>query len=168
MTNLELAGFRKLLVAKLAELARAVQNREGIEIERNADALDEVQGAAERNSSSAIWIASHGSCATCEEPLRASTIAPGAFACVVKKTSTRSGSMPCPGPRTAFLARNGPIGRVTAKTNTCCSRTSRFWFSSSQNLESGGLVNRGVVGPCDKHCDGVSACSWGDRHHARA
>lgn len=48
MTNLELAGFRKLLVAKLAELARAVQNREGIEIERNADALDEVQGAAER------------------------------------------------------------------------------------------------------------------------
>lgn len=48
MTNLELAGYRKLLVAKLVELARAVQDREGIEIERNADELDEVQGAAER------------------------------------------------------------------------------------------------------------------------
>lgn len=48
MTELELATFRTLLAAKLTELALAVQNREGIEIERNADALDEVQGASER------------------------------------------------------------------------------------------------------------------------
>ena len=48
MTKTELAKFRKFLEDKLAELSEVVRNREGIAIEKNADALDEVQHAAER------------------------------------------------------------------------------------------------------------------------
>jgi len=48
MTTLELANYKQLLQDKLAELSVVVRNREGIAIEKNADALDEVQHAAER------------------------------------------------------------------------------------------------------------------------
>jgi DnaK suppressor protein len=48
MTKTELAKFRKFLEDRLAELSEVVRNREGIVIEKNADALDEVQHAAER------------------------------------------------------------------------------------------------------------------------
>jgi DnaK suppressor protein len=59
MTKVELAKYRKLLVDKLAELSVVLQKREGIAIERNADALDEVQGATEREL--AIRNLDHGS-----------------------------------------------------------------------------------------------------------
>ena len=48
MTNAELKAYKKILVAKQAELVSALRNREGIEIEKSPDALDEVQRAAER------------------------------------------------------------------------------------------------------------------------
>jgi DnaK suppressor protein len=48
MTRAELSKQRKLLEDKLAELSMVVRNREGIAIEQNADALDEVQNAVER------------------------------------------------------------------------------------------------------------------------
>ena len=48
MTKTELKRFRKILEEKQAELARVLRNREAIAIEKSADALDEVQNAAER------------------------------------------------------------------------------------------------------------------------
>ena len=48
MTKTEFDRFSNLLTARQAELARAVALREGIVIERTADALDEVQFAAAR------------------------------------------------------------------------------------------------------------------------
>ena len=48
MTKSEFDGFSERLRAKQAELARALALREGITIERTADALDEVQFAAAR------------------------------------------------------------------------------------------------------------------------
>jgi len=48
MTKSEFDRFSDLLTAKQAELARAVALREGIVIERSADAFDEVQFAAAR------------------------------------------------------------------------------------------------------------------------
>ena len=48
MTKTELAKYKKFLEDRLAELSEVVRNREGIAIEKNADALDEVQHAAER------------------------------------------------------------------------------------------------------------------------
>ncbi len=48
MTKSELKKFKEILEAKQAELARVLRNREGIAIEKSADALDEVQYAAER------------------------------------------------------------------------------------------------------------------------
>ena len=48
MTKVELTKYKNFLEDKLAELSEVVRNREGIAIEKNADALDEVQHAAER------------------------------------------------------------------------------------------------------------------------
>ena len=48
MTQAELNKFKNILEAKQAELAQFVRNREGIAIEKSADALDEVQYATER------------------------------------------------------------------------------------------------------------------------
>jgi DnaK suppressor protein len=48
MTKSELNRFRKTLDARQSELAKVLRNREGITIEKSADALDEVQHAAER------------------------------------------------------------------------------------------------------------------------
>ena len=48
MTKAELTKYRNFLGEKLTELSEVVRNREGIAIEKNADALDEVQHAAER------------------------------------------------------------------------------------------------------------------------
>src|ERR1035437_10109803 len=49
MTKAELTKYKKFLSDKLMELSEVVRNREGIVIEKNADALDEVQHAAERD-----------------------------------------------------------------------------------------------------------------------
>src|SRR5580692_5040406 len=48
MTNGELNKYRNVLEAKQSELVQLVRNREGIAIEKAADAFDEVQYATER------------------------------------------------------------------------------------------------------------------------
>jgi DnaK suppressor protein len=48
MTNNELNKFKKILQDKQDELEHVVRNRDGIAIEKSADALDEVQHASER------------------------------------------------------------------------------------------------------------------------
>ncbi len=48
MTKTELKKYKKTLEAKQAELANVLRNRDAIAIEKSADALDEVQHAAER------------------------------------------------------------------------------------------------------------------------
>ncbi|HTS24974.1 MAG TPA: TraR/DksA family transcriptional regulator [Bryobacteraceae bacterium] len=48
MTRTELDRFQAILGAKHAEVARAMGRREGLTIERTADALDEVRFAADR------------------------------------------------------------------------------------------------------------------------
>ena len=48
MTKTELNKYKALLEAKQAELAGGLRNRDGIAIEKTADALDEVQLAGER------------------------------------------------------------------------------------------------------------------------
>ena len=48
MTKTEMNKFKHILDAKQAEVARVLRNREAIAIEKSADALDEVQYAAER------------------------------------------------------------------------------------------------------------------------
>src|ERR1700719_1934104 len=48
MTKSELNKFKHTLEAKQAELEQFLRNREGITIEKSADALGEVQHAAER------------------------------------------------------------------------------------------------------------------------
>lgn len=48
MTKAELQKFKQILETKKDELERIVRNRDGITIEKSADALDEVQHASER------------------------------------------------------------------------------------------------------------------------
>jgi DnaK suppressor protein len=48
MTKTELKKYKKTLETKQAELATVLRNRDAIAIEKSADALDEVQHAAER------------------------------------------------------------------------------------------------------------------------
>ena len=48
MTKTELNKFKKILEAKQDELEQIVRKRDAITIEKSADALDEVQHAAER------------------------------------------------------------------------------------------------------------------------
>ena len=48
MTNAETKKYREILEAKQSELIYLLRNREGIEIEKSPDALDEVQRASER------------------------------------------------------------------------------------------------------------------------
>jgi DnaK suppressor protein len=49
MAETELNKFKKILESRQAELETIVRNRDGIVIEKSADALDEVQYAAERD-----------------------------------------------------------------------------------------------------------------------
>jgi DnaK suppressor protein len=49
MAETELNKFKKILESRQAELEKLVRNRDGIVIEKSADALDEVQYAAERD-----------------------------------------------------------------------------------------------------------------------
>jgi DnaK suppressor protein len=48
MTKAELSKFKKILEARQEELEQVVRKRDAITIEKSADALDEVQHAAER------------------------------------------------------------------------------------------------------------------------
>jgi DnaK suppressor protein len=47
--NGEMAGLRKVLERKEAELAHVLRKREGIAIEKSADQMDEIQYATERD-----------------------------------------------------------------------------------------------------------------------
>ena len=87
MTKTELNKYKALLEAKRAELAGGLRNREGIAIEKTADALDEVQLAGERELAirnldresnllrnvrlalSRIADGSYGTCLHCEEEI---------------------------------------------------------------------------------------------------
>ena len=87
MTKNELNKYKTLLEAKQAELAGGLRNREGIAIEKTADALDEVQLAGERELAirnldresillrnvraalSRIADGSYGTCLHCEEDI---------------------------------------------------------------------------------------------------
>jgi DnaK suppressor protein len=48
MTRSELNEYRNVLEVQQAELVQLIRNRDGIAIEKSADALDEVQNATER------------------------------------------------------------------------------------------------------------------------
>lgn len=48
MTKSEMGKYKRTLESKQVELSRFLRNRDGIAIDRSADALDEVQRAAER------------------------------------------------------------------------------------------------------------------------
>jgi DnaK suppressor protein len=48
MTKTEVNKYRQILESRKKELAQVLRNRDGITIEKSADALDEVQHAAER------------------------------------------------------------------------------------------------------------------------
>jgi DnaK suppressor protein len=85
--------FRKILEAKQAELAQVLRNREAIAIEKSADAIDEVQHAAERELAirnldresqllRMVKLAlqrmnegSYGICLHCEEPINPKRLA---------------------------------------------------------------------------------------------
>jgi len=87
MTKNELKKFKKILEEKKAELERVVRNREGIAIEKSADAIDEVQHAAERELAirnldresqllrlvrlalRRIEEGTYGTCLECDEPI---------------------------------------------------------------------------------------------------
>jgi len=87
MTKNELNKYKTLLEAKQAELAGGLRNREGIAIEKTADALDEVQLAGERELAirnldresillrnvraalSRVADGSYGTCLHCEEDI---------------------------------------------------------------------------------------------------
>ena len=87
MTKSEVNKFKQILETKQGELARVLRNREAIAIEKSADALDEVQHAAERElairnldresgllrqvKSALIRIddGSYGTCMHCEEEI---------------------------------------------------------------------------------------------------
>lgn len=87
MTKNELNKYKALLEAKRADLAGGLRNRDGITIEKTADALDEVQLAGERELAirnldresnllrnvrialSRIADGSYGTCLHCEEEI---------------------------------------------------------------------------------------------------
>lgn len=48
MTKTEIENYKRILLDKQAELEKFVRNRDGIAIEKAADAIDEVQHATER------------------------------------------------------------------------------------------------------------------------
>ena len=93
MTKTELNKYKAMLEAKQAELAGGLRNREGIAIEKTADALDEVQLAGERelairnldresNLLRSVRLAlarmadgSYGVCLHCEEDISAKRLA---------------------------------------------------------------------------------------------
>lgn len=102
MTEPELDKFRRTLEGQQAELQRIVRKRDGIVVEKSADALDEVQLAAERelaisnldressllrNAQSAlrrIEDGSFGICIQCEEEISPKRLAaiPWAALCI--------------------------------------------------------------------------------------
>ena len=48
IVSTEMGGVQEILERKAIELARELQNRDGIAIEKSADQMDEIQYASER------------------------------------------------------------------------------------------------------------------------
>lgn len=87
MTEIEKMKFRKVLEAKRQEIEQALRKRDGITVERTADALDEVREAAEaelrirnldressllreiRDALTRVEYGSFGICVNCEEEI---------------------------------------------------------------------------------------------------
>jgi DnaK suppressor protein len=111
MTPTELNNFKKILENRRTELERLVRNRDGIVIEKSADALDEVQHAAERelairnldrdsnllrnvrSALSRIEDGSFGVCVHCEEeisPRRLAAVPWAAFCIQCQEQADRS------------------------------------------------------------------------------
>jgi DnaK suppressor protein len=111
MTPTELNNFKKILENRRTELERLVRNRDGIVIEKSADALDEVQHAAERelairnldrdsnllrnvrSALSRIEDGSFGICVHCEEeisPRRLAAVPWAAFCIQCQEQADRS------------------------------------------------------------------------------
>ncbi len=111
MTKIELNKYRTVLETKQAELVHMIRNRDGIAIEKSADALDEVQYATERelairsldrdsnllrNVRAALGRIEEGSfgvCLHCEEeisPKRLAAVPSTAFCIVCQELADRS------------------------------------------------------------------------------
>jgi DnaK suppressor protein len=111
MTKNELNKYRNVLEDKQADLVQMMRNRDGIVIEKSADALDEVQYATERELAirsldrdsnllrnvraalSRIDEGSFGSCLHCEEdisPKRLAAVPSTAFCIVCQEIVDRS------------------------------------------------------------------------------
>ncbi len=114
MTKQELNKLKDTLEKKQAELLKVIVNREGIEIEKSPDALDEVQHAAERelairnlDRDSALLRSvraalervkdgSYGVCMHCEEeisPKRLNAVPWAAFCIQCQEISDRNQAM---------------------------------------------------------------------------
>lgn len=114
MTKQELNKLKDTLEKKQAELLKVIVNREGIEIEKSPDALDEVQQAAERelairnlDRDSALLRSvraalervkdgSYGVCMHCEEeisPKRLNAVPWAAFCIQCQEISDRNQAM---------------------------------------------------------------------------
>ena len=111
MTKSELNKYRSALEAKQAELVQLVRNRDGIAIEKSADAFDEVQYATERELAirsldrdsnllrnvraalDRIEEGSFGVCLHCDEdisPKRLAAVPSTAFCIVCQEVADRS------------------------------------------------------------------------------
>jgi DnaK suppressor protein len=102
MSNTERKQYEDILKSKEAELAGSLRNRDGIEIEKAADPLDEVQSAGERelairnlhrdsnllakvrSALARIAAETYGACLNCEEEIKAKRLAalPWAAYCI--------------------------------------------------------------------------------------
>ena len=110
MTKSELNKYRNVLEAKQSELVQVVRNRDGIVIEKSADAFDEVQYATERELAirsldrdsnllrnvraalDRIDEGSFGVCLSCEEdisPKRLAAVPSTAFCIVCQELADR-------------------------------------------------------------------------------
>ncbi len=104
----EMAGFRKGLECKEAELAQVLRKRDGIAIEKSADQMDEIQYATERDMAirnvdreSTLWRdvkealrriheGSFGTCLDCESAISPKRLAavPWAARCIQCQEAT--------------------------------------------------------------------------------
>lgn len=110
MTRTDHETIQVIRTAKRDEVSGAAGRREGIAIERTADALDETQSAAARELTTRVSNSRRSSCATCGEPFPALRREAPARVSNAKKRSARSGYRLCPGPRCAAPARKTRTG----------------------------------------------------------
>ena len=121
MTNGELNKYRNVLEAKQSELVQLVRNREGIAIEKSADALDEVQYATERELAIRILDRDSNLLRNVRAALDRMEEEVSACACTAKRTSARNAWRRCRLRHTASCARNSPTAASTKALRTSMS-----------------------------------------------